>query len=153
MKNWSDSDQRPLNSDFLNYWTFTGSTGTEIQHFRVTPSYMQLNVQIPFCPLPLLVVTFATIEILLKQSHECRGLTDTFVIHHWKIARKSYIKLSRVGVQFTTTDRAIRPRIQLTLRVNFVNLPQFHLLFSFQVLFWSLSLLVTTLTTIEISHR
>ena len=59
-------------------------------------------------------------------------------IHHWRILWSSYRKLVWVGFEPTTpefrsnalTDWAIRPWAQLALRANFVQLLQFHLLFS-----------------------
>ena len=54
-------------------------------------------------------------------------------IHHWRIFRSSYRKLTWVGFEPTTTefrsdalnDWAIRPWVQLALRTNFVQLLQF----------------------------
>ena len=56
-------------------------------------------------------------------------------IHHWKILRSSYRKLTWVGFELTTTkfrldaltDWAIRPWVQLALRAKFIQLLQFHL--------------------------
>ena len=61
-----------------------------------------------------------------------------FCIHHWRISWSSYRKLIWVGFEPTTTefrsdaltDWAIRPWAQLALRANFVQLLQFHRLFS-----------------------
>ena len=63
---------------------------------------------------------------------------DTYGIHHWRILWSSYRKLTWVGFEPTTnefrsdalTDWAIRPWVQLALRANFVQLLQFHRLFS-----------------------
>ena len=59
-------------------------------------------------------------------------------IHHWRILWSSYRRLAWVELEPTTTefrpdaltDWAIRPWVQLTLRANFVQLLQFHCLFS-----------------------
>ena len=62
-------------------------------------------------------------------------------IQHWRILWSCYRKLAWAGLEPTTTefrsdslsDWAIRPWVQLALRVNFVHfvqLPQFHCLFS-----------------------
>ena len=59
-------------------------------------------------------------------------------IHHWRILGSSYIKLAWKGFEPSTTEFrsdaltewAIRPWVQLPLRANFVQLLQFHLLFS-----------------------
>ena len=56
-------------------------------------------------------------------------------IHHWLILWSSYRKLDWMGFEPTTTefrsdalnDWAIRPRVELALRANFVQLFQFHL--------------------------
>ena len=64
--------------------------------------------------------------------------TDTDGIYHQKILWSSYRKLAWAGIETTTTelhsdaltDWAIRPWVQLTLRANFVQLLQFHSLFS-----------------------
>ena len=58
--------------------------------------------------------------------------------HHWSLIWSSYRKLAWVGFEPTTiefhsdalTDWAIRPWVQLALRTNFVQLLQFHHLFS-----------------------
>ena len=59
-------------------------------------------------------------------------------IDHWKILWSSYRKLAWVQFEPTTTafcsdavtDWSIKPWVQLTLRTNFVQQLQFHLLFS-----------------------
>ena len=59
-------------------------------------------------------------------------------IHHWRILWSSSRKLAWMGFEPTTTqfrsdaltDWAIRPSVKLGLRANFVQLPQFHRLFS-----------------------
>ena len=59
-------------------------------------------------------------------------------IHHWRIFWSSYRKLAWVGFEPTTTefrsdaltDWVIRPWVKLALRANFVQLLQFHRLFS-----------------------
>ena len=63
---------------------------------------------------------------------------DTYRIHHWRILWSGYRKLAWVGFEPTTsefrsdalTDWVIRPWVQLALRANFVQLLQFHRLFS-----------------------
>ena len=63
---------------------------------------------------------------------------DTYDIHHWRIISSSNRKLTWVGFEPTTTkffwdgltDWAIKPWVQLALRANFVQLLQFHCLFS-----------------------
>ena len=60
---------------------------------------------------------------------------DTYGIHHCKIFRSSYRKLAWVGLEppitkfrsDTVTDWIIRPRVQLVVRANFVQLLQFDL--------------------------
>ena len=69
--------------------------------------------------------------------------TDTHDIYHWRIYRNSYRKLAWVGFESGTTelridaitDWATRPSAQLVLRVNFTELPRFHLLFSIEISF------------------
>ena len=69
--------------------------------------------------------------------------TDICGIHHWTTLRSSYRKLAWVGFEPTTTefhsdaltDWAIRSWVQLALRANFVQLLQFHLLFSVTIHF------------------
>ena len=64
-------------------------------------------------------------------------------IHHWRILRSSYRKLAWVKFEPTTnefcsdalTDWTIRSWVQLALRANFVQLLQFHLLFSVRFYF------------------
>ena len=59
-------------------------------------------------------------------------------IHHWQIVWSSYRKLAWVEFEPMTTefrsdaltDWAFRPWVQLALRANFVQLSQFHRLFS-----------------------
>ena len=59
-------------------------------------------------------------------------------IHRWRIPSCSHRKMTWVGSERTTaefcsdalTDWAIRPKVQLTLRANSVQLLQFHRLFS-----------------------
>ena len=61
-------------------------------------------------------------------------------IHHWTITWSSYRELTWVGFETTTTEFrsdaltkwAIRPWVQLAARANFVQLLQFHRLFSFK---------------------
>ena len=63
---------------------------------------------------------------------------DTCGIHHWQIISCRYRKLTWIRFETTTTeflstiptDWAIRPWVQLALRANFVQLLQFHHLFS-----------------------
>ena len=64
--------------------------------------------------------------------------TNRYGIHHWTIHRRRYRKLAWLGFEPTTTefhsdaltDWGIRPWVQLALRTNFVQLLQFHCLFS-----------------------
>ena len=66
-------------------------------------------------------------------------------IHQWRILWSSYRKLAWVGFESTTTEFrsdaptywAIRPRVQLALRVNFLQLLQFNCLFSVKFHFGS----------------
>ena len=70
-------------------------------------------------------------------------MTDTHGIHHWRILWNSYRKLAWVRFEPTTTefrsdaltDWAIKPWVQLTLRVNLVKLTQLHSLFSVKFYF------------------
>ena len=63
---------------------------------------------------------------------------DTCGIHDWRIIWSRYRKLAWVGFEPTTTEFhsdaltvwAIRPWVQLALRANFVELLEFHRLFS-----------------------
>ena len=69
--------------------------------------------------------------------------SDTYGIHHWRIIWSSYRKLAWVEYEPTTTEFcsdvltnwAIRPWVQLAHRINFVELLQFHCLFSVQFYF------------------
>ena len=62
---------------------------------------------------------------------------NTYRIHHWRIFKSSYRKMTWVEFEPTTTefrsealtDWAIIPWVQLVLRANFVQLLQFHLFF------------------------
>ena len=64
--------------------------------------------------------------------------SDTYGIQHWKTLWSSYRKLARVGFEPTSakfcsdalTDWAIRQQVQFALRASFVQLIQFHRLFS-----------------------
>ena len=63
---------------------------------------------------------------------------DIYGIHHWQILWSSYRKLAWVGFKPATTefcpdpltDWALRPRVQLALRANFVQLLQFNCLYT-----------------------
>ena len=89
------------------------------------------------------------------------GWTHTYGIHHLSIFRSSYRKLAWMGFSPTTTEFcsddltgwATRPWVQLTLRANFVQLIQFHLLLSVQisVQLWPSS--VATFLLIRILYR
>ena len=65
-------------------------------------------------------------------------MNGTYGIHPWRVLWSSYRNLAWVGFEPTTTefrsealtDWAIRPWVRLALRVNSVQLPQFHRLFS-----------------------
>ena len=77
-------------------------------------------------------------SLLVNPSHtdETRvcEYVDIWGIHHWRILWSSYRKLAWRGFEPTTTDAltdwAVRPWVQLALRANFVQLLQFHRLFS-----------------------
>ena len=79
-------------------------------------------------------------------------------VHHWQILWSSYRELARVGFEPTTTefrsdaltDWATRLWVQLVFRANFVQLPQFHRLFSVTYHFGSLPLSVATFILIEV---
>ena len=66
-------------------------------------------------------------------------LIDTYGIQHWRIYKSSYRNLAWVGFEPMTSEFysdaltiwAIRPRVQLTLRANFVQLLPFHLYVQF----------------------
>ena len=63
---------------------------------------------------------------------------DIYGIHYWRILWSSYRKLAWVGFEpattefrsYSLTDWAIRPWVQLALRINLLQLLQFHRLFS-----------------------
>ena len=63
---------------------------------------------------------------------------DKYGIHHWQILWSSYRNLAWLGFEpmttefpsDTPTDWAVKPWVQPTLRANFVQLLQFHRLFS-----------------------
>ena len=86
---------------------------------------------------------------------------DKYGIHHWWILWSSYRKLAWVGFEPTTTefrsdaltDWAIRPWLQLTLRANFLQLLQFHRLFSVTFHFGCLPLSVARFILIEVVCR
>ena len=64
--------------------------------------------------------------------------TDIYGIYHWKIVSSSYRNFSWVGFELITTEFrsdplinwALKPWVQLALRANFLQLLQFHRLFS-----------------------
>ena len=82
-------------------------------------------------------------------------------MHHWLILWSSYKKLAWMGFESMTTefhsdtlaDWAIRPWVQLVLRANFVQLFQFHCLFSVTFHFCCLPSSVTTFILIEVLCR
>ena len=77
---------------------------------------------------------------------------DTYGIHHWRILWSSYWKLPWVGFEPVTTeptsnaliDWGMRPCVQLSLRVNFLQPLQFHHLLSVTFHFGRLPWLVAT---------
>ena len=109
-------------------------TRMQSQFCITTPISSFVRCQVSFWLLPTLVATFNLIEIFLRQSYG---------IHHWRILWSSYRKLAWVEFEPTTTEFcsdtltnwAIRPRVQLVLRAIFVQLLQFHCLFSVRFLF------------------
>ena len=86
------------------------------------------------------VVTFSYWKFSVDNHMSVAEWADTYGIHHWKSIWSSYRRLCRVGFEPMTTefrsdadaltDWDIRPGVQLALRVNFVQLLQFHRLFS-----------------------
>ena len=92
-------------------------------------------------------VRYVQVQDCNPYLHESRSTWNLSIIylsvygiHHWRIIWSSYRKLTWVGFEPTTsefcwdalTDWAIRPWVQFTLRANFVQLLQFHRLFSVQ---------------------
>ena len=82
----------------------------------------------------LYLLTRATLMSPGKDETRVCEYVDIWGIHHWRILWSSYRKLAWRGFEPTTTDAltdwAVRPWVQLALRANFVQLLQFHRLFS-----------------------
>ena len=132
----------------LNHWIpFTRSNGLTYQAMSSLPLRANFVQLLKFHH--LLGVTFHFGYCLcqsprLFQSRFCwcnqmsvAEWIDTYGIHSWRILWSSYRKFVWVGFEPTTTefrshaqtDWAIRPRVQLALKANFVQLLQFrHLL-------------------------
>ena len=102
--------------------------------------YRLFSVTFPFGCLPSSVAMFILIEVFCSVGNHMSVAewADTYGIHHWLILWSSYGKLSWVGFEPTATefrsdaltDWAIRPWVRLALRAKFVQLLQFHGLFS-----------------------
>ena len=95
----------------------------QLHHF-----HLLFNAQIWVWPLPSSVVTFILSEVIQRFLFECSGSS---------YKRSSYKKLAWVRYEPTI----------------FAHLLQFHILFSVQILFWSLLSSVATLTLIKILQR
>ena len=114
------------------------ATCMQSQFCITTPISSFAQCQVSFWLLPSLVTTFTLIEIFSRQSTSVAEWTDAYGIHHWRILWCNYRKLAWVEFEPTTTEFcsdtltnwAIRPRVQLALRAIFVQLLQFHCLFS-----------------------
>ena len=82
----------------------------------------------------LYLLTRATLMSPGKDETRVCEYVDIWGIHHWRILWSSYRKLAWRGFEPTITaaltDWAVRPWVQLALRANFVQLLQFHRLFS-----------------------
>ena len=82
---------------------------------------------------------------------------DTYGIHHWRILWGSYRKLAWVGFEpmatklrsNALTNWAIRPRVQLALRANFLQLLQFHQFIQCRISFRHFPSSVATFILIE----
>ena len=121
--------------------------------------HLLFSVQISFRLLSSSVATFILIEIFaVNHMSVAEWSNDTYGIHHWSVVRSSYRKLAWVGFEATNTefcsdtltDWVIRPK--LALRANLVQLLQFNLLFSVQISFRVLPLVVATFIALEILH-
>ena len=118
-------------SNRLRYQT-TSSTLTQTQLCSTTPISSLCSVfmfHFGYCLLFTFKQNLAQVITLVTKC------IDTYGIHHWRIFRSSYTKLAWVGFEPTITelcsdaltDWGIKPRVQLSLRPNFVQLLQFHL--------------------------
>ena len=114
------------------------STHTDCQLCTATPILLFAQCKTLIWLLPWTVSKCVLIEIFLGESDECSRMTDTYGIHHWRILWSSYRKLAWVEFEPTTTefrsdaisDWAIWPWVRLALRANYLELLQFHCLFS-----------------------
>ena len=107
-------------------------------------------------------MVFSERDHIFEYSHYSFDLCEyIYGIHHWQILWSSYRKLVWVRFELTTTefrsdartDWAIRPWVQLALRANFVQLLQFHRLFSVTFHFGCLPSSVATFILIEVFCR
>ena len=115
--------------------------GVHLPSFKVSKSFLTL-------PFSLQCVPIISWMFLFRLNTAIRSFLKIYIyiyifiymvfIHHWRILWSSYRKLAWVGFKPTTsefrsdalTEWAIRPWVQLALRANFVQLLQFHRLFS-----------------------
>ena len=104
------------------------------------------------------VAKFILIDVFLGNHMSIAEWATTYRIHHWHILRSSYRKVAWIGFETRTTEFrsaaltnwSIRPWVKLPLRANFVQLLQFHGLFSVIFHFGCLSSSVTTFILMEV---
>ena len=127
-------------SNRLSYQVMS-STRTPSQLRTVTPvsSFVQCHISFRLCLRQSACLFYS--KFSWGNHMSVAESTDTCGMHHWRILWSSYRKLTWVGFEPKTagfrsnalTDWAIRLLVQLTLRTNFVQLLQFHCLFSVSV--------------------
>ena len=107
------------------------------------------------------VVTFILSKFLVSNHMSVGEWTDTYSIHHWKILWSSFRRLISVRFEATATEFrsdaltnwTIRWWVQLPFNANFVQLLQFHRLFSVTFPFSCLPSSVVMFTLIELFFR
>ena len=160
---WFEPKTSEFHSDALNDWSIWPWVQLELR-----ANFVQLfqfpclfSVTFYFGCLSLSVATLSLIKVFCRKSHGCSGMSDTYGIHHWGIRWSSYRKFAWMLFEPKTTEFrwdvltewAMGPSLQLELRANFVELLQFHRLFSVTFHFGCLPSLVATIILIEVFCR
>ena len=123
-------------SNWLSYQT-VNLTRCQIQLFRTTPISSLCSVFTFHFGLCLPQLPHLLLAKSRTGNHVVAEWIDTYDIPHWKILRSSFKNLAWVTFELMTTEVrsdtltkwTIRSWVQVDLRVNFVQLLQFHLFF------------------------
>ena len=107
------------------------------------------------------ITTFIESKFSVRNHMSVAEWADTYAIHQWQILWSRSRTLTWVGFEPTTTEFlsntlnhwTLRPWVQLAFRANFVQLLQFHLLFSVIFHFGSLPSSVTELSKFSVGNR